>query len=88
MSNWLKKPGSKFTTLFTLTLINMASQLLQKAGLVGDFSPTNVLKPPPPPLIPAVQLVGEKTPTDLSHAFGSGSDKTVPKEGHWRKKPM
>ena len=83
MSNWLKKPGSKFTTLFTLTLINMASQLLQKAGLVGDFSPTTVLT-----LIPAVQLVGEKTPTDLSHAFGSGSDKTVPKEGHWRKKPM
>ena len=66
---------------------NMASQLLQKAGLVGDFSPTTVLTPPPP-LIPAVQLVGEKTPTDLSHAFGSGSDKTVPKEGHWRKKPM
>ena len=32
-----------------LTLIKVASQLLQKAGLVGEFSPTTVVVVPSPP---------------------------------------
>ena len=63
----------------------MACQPLPNEGLVGGFSPTTVVPSSPPSYRPA-RLVGEKTPTDLSHPFGNVIYKTELKEGHWRKK--
>ena len=53
-----------------LTLIKVASQLLQKAGLVGEFSPTTVV--PSPPKKTGPRLVGDFSPTDISHSFAYG----------------
>ena len=48
----------------------MASQLLQKAGLVGEFSPTTVV--PSPPKKTGPRQVGDFSPTDISHSFAYG----------------
>ena len=65
----MKNGGHKFCDTIPLTLINVASQPLPKAELVGDFSLPSVVPSSPTNTDP--RLVGEKTPTDISPGLGT-----------------